>query len=407
LRGLPGSGKSTLSKHIVSKYPHAVHCSADDFLYENGRYVWTKERIKIAHESNQEKARQACKRSEHIVVIDNTNVKYWEMKPYLEIASAHNYSVVLVEPRTPWKFIPAELMNRSAHTVPLKIIESRLSDWNDIVPLYYGWFLNEADSKVLNALGFAFLLECSKIEEFVHDFANYADDIPSHYFSPSVSGIRHCTSRFCGKGRVPGSVEYSGKDIVKNSLGKVSLLQVVGYVITPRTFGARLRLTNDQLPLWGQDDTEDSSKSPVENPASNQFNQKQSARTQKSPRTGTKRYNEEPELPPMKKWISSGDIRCIPSLRWTQKNERTEGAPGSMLGRRAHVTLGVAKGTKPVQTGFDLLDVIECEDNMRRNGLVVQTYDVYNGCLRNFGEGRWMISLDKAILVNSIFTGEY
>lgn len=38
------------------------------------------------------------------VVIDNTNVKLWEVKRYLEIAVQNNYSVVLIEPRTPWKF---------------------------------------------------------------------------------------------------------------------------------------------------------------------------------------------------------------------------------------------------------------------------------------------------------------
>ena len=38
------------------------------------------------------------------VVIDNTNVTYWEVKNYLTIAKEYDYLVFLVEPQTPFKF---------------------------------------------------------------------------------------------------------------------------------------------------------------------------------------------------------------------------------------------------------------------------------------------------------------
>ena len=38
------------------------------------------------------------------VIIDNTNVKYWEIKPYLTIAKNFNYMVLVIEPRTSHKF---------------------------------------------------------------------------------------------------------------------------------------------------------------------------------------------------------------------------------------------------------------------------------------------------------------
>ena len=38
-------------------------------------------------------------------------------------------------------------------------------------------------------------------------------------------------------------------------------------------------------------------------------------------------------------------------------------SPVSGKGRRAHITLGTAKGVSPVQTGFDLLEAVSFEQN--------------------------------------------
>lgn len=44
--------------------------------------------------------------------MDNTNVKYWEIKHYLNIASQNNYIVFLIEPRTPHKFNAQKLYGK-------------------------------------------------------------------------------------------------------------------------------------------------------------------------------------------------------------------------------------------------------------------------------------------------------
>ena len=36
-------------------------------------------------------------------MVDNTNVKRWEMVPYYQLAERYRYAVLLVEPRTPWR----------------------------------------------------------------------------------------------------------------------------------------------------------------------------------------------------------------------------------------------------------------------------------------------------------------
>ena len=42
-------------------------------------------------------------RGENLIVVDNTNVKRWEMVHYYQLAERYRYAVLLVEPRTPWR----------------------------------------------------------------------------------------------------------------------------------------------------------------------------------------------------------------------------------------------------------------------------------------------------------------
>uniref|UniRef100_A0A3Q3AFZ4 NEDD4 binding protein 2-like 2 n=1 Tax=Kryptolebias marmoratus TaxID=37003 RepID=A0A3Q3AFZ4_KRYMA len=52
------------------------------------------------------------------IIIDNTNLQYWEMKPYVKMALERGYKVDFCEPDTSWKFDPYELEKRNKHGVP-------------------------------------------------------------------------------------------------------------------------------------------------------------------------------------------------------------------------------------------------------------------------------------------------
>nr|KAF6428120.1 NEDD4 binding protein 2 like 1 [Rousettus aegyptiacus] len=52
------------------------------------------------------------------VIIDNTNLHAWEMKPYVVMALENNYEVIFREPETRWKFNVQELARRNIHGVP-------------------------------------------------------------------------------------------------------------------------------------------------------------------------------------------------------------------------------------------------------------------------------------------------
>ncbi|XP_075598172.1 NEDD4-binding protein 2-like 1 isoform X3 [Balearica regulorum gibbericeps] len=109
LRGLPGAGKSTLARQLKRDYPGAVVLSTDDFFIENGVYMFEPDFLEDAHKWNQKRARKAMKNGKSPVIIDNTNIHAWEMKPYVMMARENRYEVIFQEPDTPWKFNVQEL----------------------------------------------------------------------------------------------------------------------------------------------------------------------------------------------------------------------------------------------------------------------------------------------------------
>ncbi|KAM4699129.1 NEDD4-binding protein 2-like 1 isoform 1-T1 [Discoglossus pictus] len=156
LRGLPGSGKSSLARKLKRDFPSALVFSTDNyFILEDGTYLYDHELLREAHKWNQKQARQAMNRGKTPIIIDNTNIQAWEMKPYVIMmgegeselmiyspvikqdllkiwcdtnprelefnspdALENNYQVVFLEPDTRWKFNVPELARKNSHGVP-------------------------------------------------------------------------------------------------------------------------------------------------------------------------------------------------------------------------------------------------------------------------------------------------
>uniref|UniRef100_A0A663F8Y2 NEDD4 binding protein 2 like 1 n=1 Tax=Aquila chrysaetos chrysaetos TaxID=223781 RepID=A0A663F8Y2_AQUCH len=123
LRGLPGAGKSTLARQLKRDYPSAVVLSTDDFFIENGVYMFEPDFLEDAHKWNQKRAHKAMKNGKSPIIIDNTNIHAWEMKPYVLMARENGYEVIFQEPDTPWKFNVQELTRRNIHHVPRQKIQ--------------------------------------------------------------------------------------------------------------------------------------------------------------------------------------------------------------------------------------------------------------------------------------------
>ncbi|KAK6173334.1 hypothetical protein SNE40_016805 [Patella caerulea] len=119
LRGLPGSGKSHLAREIVG---NGIILSTDDYFIKDGIYMFEPNDLTTAHTWNKQRAINAMEAGTNPVIIDNTNTKIWEMKPYAKSASQNGYNIVIIEPDTPWKFKARELQAKNIHGVSKDVI---------------------------------------------------------------------------------------------------------------------------------------------------------------------------------------------------------------------------------------------------------------------------------------------
>ena len=128
MRGLPGSGKTTLARRLVQLAGCGVVLSTDDYFYEKGRgqYMFRAEQLSEAHAYNQQRASEAVKNKNRLIIIDNTNTCSWEMKPYVELGLNNFYSVRILEAETDWRFKPRLLAQKNSHGVPRQTIEAML-----------------------------------------------------------------------------------------------------------------------------------------------------------------------------------------------------------------------------------------------------------------------------------------
>jgi predicted kinase len=104
LRGIPGSGKTTLSDVILYSPLNegATVLSADNFFTdENGAYNFEPSKIKEAHADCQLKCAEQMKMEISRIVVANTFTQEWEMDSYYEMAERYGYRVhsVIVENR--------------------------------------------------------------------------------------------------------------------------------------------------------------------------------------------------------------------------------------------------------------------------------------------------------------------
>ncbi|XP_043971264.1 NEDD4-binding protein 2 isoform X1 [Gambusia affinis] len=133
LRGAPGSGKSTLARALLEHNPGGVVLSTDDYFNHGGRYQFDPMVLGQAHEWNHKRARESFEHGINPIIIDNTNMQGWEMKPYVVQALKHGYKVLFKEPDTSWKSKPRELERRTAHNVPVETIRRMLNGYDRFV----------------------------------------------------------------------------------------------------------------------------------------------------------------------------------------------------------------------------------------------------------------------------------
>jgi len=132
-RGISGSGKSTAVKKII---PVENIFSTDDYWGKD--YKFDPGKIGVAHGWNQNRVVDAMRESKSPIAVDNTNLTWWEIEPYVKMAIHYGYQVIFLEPDSPqWtKFKNDDMLGaindfeeKNIHKVPRQVICKMVTKW--------------------------------------------------------------------------------------------------------------------------------------------------------------------------------------------------------------------------------------------------------------------------------------
>lgn len=90
IRGLPGSGKTTLAQSL------GVYYEADQYFYIKGEYVFDPAKLYYAHMDCLARTEAAMKREERRVIVSNTFVRVKEAVPYVKLAQQYSYALQII-----------------------------------------------------------------------------------------------------------------------------------------------------------------------------------------------------------------------------------------------------------------------------------------------------------------------
>ena len=127
LRGIPGSGKTTLANVILQQpnnNPQEI-LSADDFFDDgNGGYNFDPTKLKEAHNYCQFRCSERMRQQKSRIVVANTFTQEWEMDEYFKMAERYDYRVhtIIVENRHG---------NENIHGVPKDKVQ-QMKNWFEL-----------------------------------------------------------------------------------------------------------------------------------------------------------------------------------------------------------------------------------------------------------------------------------
>lgn len=346
LRGLPGSGKSFLARAIADAYQdHCCIISADDHGIKPESP--SADGYKALDDAVVAQCSGTAASSSLLIVVDDTNHTQDRLARLGEIAEQNHLVPIFLQTQTQWSRNVPELSKKTKRKLQEAQLEAMKAPLEEVeLPLFFGWFLLSSVQEKVRCTSMDFLKTLDTLEAFkkhLVDFTGKAEkevDLEQYF---KAKGALHCTTKFCDYGKAEGAKEYAENPAVKEFYGSTFELSLTALFVTPRTVGAQVSLTDEQLLLWPADAEQQAASS-------------------------------------------------VPA------------AASLPRGSRAHVTLGCAEGVEPVQTGLDLLDILALQQDGQQ-GEPAEEMEL--GSLKYYGEGRWLLSLREPIGAPACFSSFY
>ena len=125
MRGIPGSGKSTVAKALAGA--NGVIHSTDSYFMVDGKYQFDPSKLGAHHTSNLSSFAESCRVGIEVVICDNTNINPAHYQPYYDIAENMGYMVHVL---TVGGISAETAFARNSHGVPLHAVQ-RMYDQAD------------------------------------------------------------------------------------------------------------------------------------------------------------------------------------------------------------------------------------------------------------------------------------
>ncbi len=121
IRGIPGSGKSTMAKEQFSEHDHF---ETDMYFIDpvTGKFIFDGSKLVEAHAWCLENAENALKKG-HNVVVSNTFIKLEHMRPYVKLCDKYEAELKVYELFD---------MNDNSKDIPPYVIARCISQWESI-----------------------------------------------------------------------------------------------------------------------------------------------------------------------------------------------------------------------------------------------------------------------------------
>ena len=124
MRGIPGSGKSTMAQQLAGD-TGKIH-STDDYFMKDGKYEFDTNKLRRNHQLNFQAFKRDLALGISPVIVDNTNSQKWEYENYTKAAEDAGYEVEVVQ--VP-HIDPKHAAQRNTHGVPEESIRRMIARW--------------------------------------------------------------------------------------------------------------------------------------------------------------------------------------------------------------------------------------------------------------------------------------